>query len=368
MSWRTTSLRQRHQQAALVACALAVALISVDAALAAGGSPIPVPDDPPSGHTVRPARASADESPGKSPAAAVPAKASSLPVTPSPDPPATATDSTTAQSPATRISPGKVGHHPAGRRRYAPLHHDGVLRGLGNRARGARNDAEEGAPREHEEGQGPAGAGSAPRVSASVRPHASRGDSRPAARLGRADLHAARAARRGGGPVGGVRDRRARRRRIHSTSPQSAMRTLRLLRDLGVPRRHGPRGRRSKLRRQFPECCCNGGGCGGWFRSNVTGYVVVRSRRNTSRRMRHRQRHRGHSGCSDLTCSVTYPGGTVSASVTVAKDSGPPSVEVSLSRGPDGNGWYTKPVPYSFSGDGGPSGIAGCSTGHVLRP
>ena len=40
----------------------------------------------------------------------------------------------------------------------------------------------------------------------------------------------------------------------------------------------------------------------------------------------------------------------------------------SLARDPDGNGWYTKPVAFSFSGDGGPSGIASCTSGTYGGP
>ena len=55
-------------------------------------------------------------------------------------------------------------------------------------------------------------------------------------------------------------------------------------------------------------------------------------------------------------------------SVTVRKDSGPPSVGSTVSRDPDANGWYTKPVAFSFHGDGGPSGIASCTSGTYGGP
>jgi hypothetical protein len=113
---------------------------------------------------------------------------------------------------------------------------------------------------------------------------------------------------------------------------------------------------------QIAVPACNGGGCGGWFRSNVT---VTWSFDPGST---------GTSGCGSttvsddtggavLTCTVTYPAGTTSASVTVHKDSSPPSVSGSPARGPDSNGWYTSPVDVSFSGDGGPSGISSCTSG-----
>jgi hypothetical protein len=90
----------------------------------------------------------------------------------------------------------------------------------------------------------------------------------------------------------------------------------------------------------IPSAACNGGGCGGWFRSNVT-----------------------------VTCTLTLSGGGfMGNSVSVRKDSSPPSVKASFARGPDTNGWYTSPVAVSFSGDGGPSGISSCTSGTYGGP
>ena len=117
-----------------------------------------------------------------------------------------------------------------------------------------------------------------------------------------------------------------------------------------------------------PSASCNGGGCGGWFRSNVTvtwsydpagvtatsgcGAAVVAE----------------DTGGATFTCTVTYGGPFYGNSVTVAKDSSPPSVNATVARDPDGNGWYTKPVSFGFSGDGGPSGIASCTSGTYGGP
>ncbi len=60
MSQRTTSLRQRHRPAALAAGLALAAVIQPGSALAAGGSPLPAPDAPPSGQALRPAQATAD--------------------------------------------------------------------------------------------------------------------------------------------------------------------------------------------------------------------------------------------------------------------------------------------------------------------
>jgi hypothetical protein len=72
------------------------------------------------------------------------------------------------------------------------------------------------------------------------------------------------------------------------------------------------------------------------------------------------------------TASASFSGtctdnaGNVSASASfgpIKYDATPPSVSVSLSRGPDANGWYNHPVDFSASGSDNLSGIAGCSSG-----
>jgi hypothetical protein len=117
----------------------------------------------------------------------------------------------------------------------------------------------------------------------------------------------------------------------------------------------------------IPQPACNGGGCGGWFRSNVT---VTWSYDPAG----------VSTGCGSstvtedtdgttITCTLTYSGGGGTFnSVTVRKDSTPPSVTASFARGPDVDGWYTSPVAVSFSGDGGPSGISSCTSGSYSGP
>jgi hypothetical protein len=119
----------------------------------------------------------------------------------------------------------------------------------------------------------------------------------------------------------------------------------------------------------IPVPSCNGGGCGGWFRSNVTVTWSYDQAGVASA-----------TGCgpttitedtsgSTLTCTLTLtPSGFMGDSVTVRKDSNPPSVSASLARDPDTNGWYTSPVAVSFSGDGGPSGISSCTSGTYSGP
>ena len=62
-----------------------------------------------------------------------------------------------------------------------------------------------------------------------------------------------------------------------------------------------------------------------------------------------------------FTCTVNYGGSFVGTSVTVRKDSSPPSVNGVVSRDPDNNGWYTHPVDVGFGAEDGTSGLAGCS-------
>ena len=117
-----------------------------------------------------------------------------------------------------------------------------------------------------------------------------------------------------------------------------------------------------------PSASCNGGGCGGWFRSAVTVSWSYNSSGAT-----------GTSGCgaatvgddtggATFTCTVNYGGSFVGSSVTVRKDSSPPGVTASASRGPDTNGWYTSPVSFSFTGDDGASGVASCTSGTYSGP
>ncbi len=83
-----------------------------------------------------------------------------------------------------------------------------------------------------------------------------------------------------------------------------------------------------------PSASCNGGGCGGWFRSSVTVSWSFNSSGAT-----------GTSGCgaatvsddtggATFTCTVNYGGSFVGSSVTVRKDSSPPGVEASASPRP----------------------------------
>jgi hypothetical protein len=109
---------------------------------------------------------------------------------------------------------------------------------------------------------------------------------------------------------------------------------------------------------------CNGGGCSGdWYKSAITVTWAYDPVGVT-----------GTSGCgpatvsedtggATFTCTVNYGGPFYGNSVTVRKDSSPPSVDMRVSRDPDSGDWYTKPVEVIVSGGDGASGLASCSGG-----
>ncbi len=117
-----------------------------------------------------------------------------------------------------------------------------------------------------------------------------------------------------------------------------------------------------------PSAACNGGGCGGWFRGGVTVTWSYDPAGVTAASGCGPAAVTEDTGGATFTCTVTYGGPFYGNSVTVRKDSSPPSVNATTSRDPDGNGWYTKPVSFGFSGDGGPSGIASCTSGTYGGP
>lgn len=63
--------------------------------------------------------------------------------------------------------------------------------------------------------------------------------------------------------------------------------------------------------------------------------------------------------CSDQAGNVSAP----ASFGPIRYDATPPGVSVSLSRGPDANGWYNHPVDFSASGSDNLSGIASCNSG-----
>jgi hypothetical protein len=69
-------------------------------------------------------------------------------------------------------------------------------------------------------------------------------------------------------------------------------------------------------------------------------------------------------GTASITCTATHDGGSTSSTTpSISHDSVAPSVAGGPARGPDSNGWYTRPVDVSFSGSDATSGLASCSGG-----
>jgi hypothetical protein len=110
-----------------------------------------------------------------------------------------------------------------------------------------------------------------------------------------------------------------------------------------------------------PAATCNGGACSGWFRDNITvawsvdpGWQSINCDGSPITT----------DGSHTRTCSVTYsPTDTRSTTISVGRDTAPPSASIDVARDPDSKGWYTKPVDIRVSGGDGGSGIAGCSGG-----
>jgi hypothetical protein len=106
-------------------------------------------------------------------------------------------------------------------------------------------------------------------------------------------------------------------------------------------------------------------GGSGWYRSDVTVSWTVSDATGIS----------SSNGCGTTLLSRDTPGTTLtcsasnnanpplssSVSVTIKLDKTPPIVtEGTPARRPDANGWYTRPVSFSFKGEDGLSGIDGC--------
>src|SRR5205814_2719351 len=65
------------------------------------------------------------------------------------------------------------------------------------------------------------------------------------------------------------------------------------------------------------------------------------------------------------TCTDNAGNSVNGGSFTFKYDATPPSVSVSLSRGPDSGGWYNHPVDFQASGSDNLSGIASCTSGTI---
>ena len=67
-------------------------------------------------------------------------------------------------------------------------------------------------------------------------------------------------------------------------------------------------------------------------------------------------------GTTNLDCKVWWGSSTSDDPVSISIDKTAPAVHAVPGRSPDANGWYNHPVPVSFAGSDGTSGLAGCSS------
>jgi hypothetical protein len=110
---------------------------------------------------------------------------------------------------------------------------------------------------------------------------------------------------------------------------------------------------------------CNGGGCStDWYKTSVTVAFAWDPSGVTNRSGCHTDTISDDTTGWSRTCTVTYEDGSQpQASVTVKKDSTPPSITGgSPDRGPDSNSWYNHAVGIGFNGTDATSGISSCTS------
>ncbi len=74
-------------------------------------------------------------------------------------------------------------------------------------------------------------------------------------------------------------------------------------------------------------------------------------------------------GGKHIDCKVSWIGGpTIDYPLDISIDKTAPAVQAVPSRRPDANGWYDKPVSFSFTGTDATSGVASCSSTFYSGP
>lgn len=110
----------------------------------------------------------------------------------------------------------------------------------------------------------------------------------------------------------------------------------------------------------LPRCSPAPADCSGWFTGNVTVSWVYDPNGLTSTEGCN-VRTITSDGVSSQSCRLEYGNLIYGNSVTIRRDATPPQVTGSaFERGPDGNGWYSRPVAVAFSGADATSGLASC--------
>ena len=104
-------------------------------------------------------------------------------------------------------------------------------------------------------------------------------------------------------------------------------------------------------------------GANGWHTSNVTIRWVVESQDLLSAPSCPAAELVTAEGTTSRQCTATFTWGTVTSPVVTIKidKSAPLNVTGALTRAPDSDGWFNRPVSASFTGQDTVSGIAGCS-------
>jgi len=107
-------------------------------------------------------------------------------------------------------------------------------------------------------------------------------------------------------------------------------------------------------------------GLNGWYLSNVTVDWNVVGETSSS-------------GCdtvtltadtpgTQLTCTADNNGDASSKTVTIKRDTTPPSALATADRPPDANGWYNRPLTIAASGSDATSGLASCTSAVYAGP
>jgi len=107
-------------------------------------------------------------------------------------------------------------------------------------------------------------------------------------------------------------------------------------------------------------------GTNGWYVSNVHVYWTFDPAPDNESGCD--ARTRTTDGVTHFDCLATWGSTTFHDIFDVSIDKTAPAVHAVPSRSPDANGWYNHPVPVSFAGSDGTSGLAGCSSATYSGP
>jgi hypothetical protein len=110
-----------------------------------------------------------------------------------------------------------------------------------------------------------------------------------------------------------------------------------------------------------PIASCSPGpsDCGAWHTSNVTVSWSTKCGPTTVTE---------DTAGTPVSCSTSDGTTTITTTVVVRKDSTPPSVRGTPTRGPDSNGWYNGPLDITFEGTDALSGVDSCAPAKYSGP